>query len=171
MSCSLRKWFNDLPWMMQGVLISSMRNCDGYRSDGPHKTLIRGIRAACIKSAQTTGSFNARRPDPDLLLDVTHQFVDKHFDHMPIHFVTHLMHAAEVIGYMHPDEVISNLWQQIYNTIVAAMHLNPETHGQFTNRLKDNCKQVERENYHDMRCYETNDYGDNVGTVNEGDKV
>lgn len=171
MNSSLRNWFNMLPWMMQGVLMGAMRNCDGYQSEGPHKLLVRGIRAACVKSAQTSGSFNARRPDPNMLIDAAHQFVKKHFDHMPIHFVTHLMHAAEVIAYKHPDVVIASLWQQIYKTIVDAMHLNVETWPQFRNRLKDNPDQVRRENASDEECFRTKDYGDNTGTVNEGDEV
>ena len=44
MSCSLKRWFNDLPWMQQGVLISCIRNCDGVISEGPYKMLTRGIR-------------------------------------------------------------------------------------------------------------------------------
>lgn len=171
MSCSLRKWFNDLPWMQQGVLLGAIRNCDGYRSEGHHKVLARGIRAACIKAAQTEGSFNARRPDPNILLDAAHQFTDKHFDHMPVHFVTHLMHAAEVIGYGHPDEVIATLWDQIYRTIADAMHLNVETYAQFTQRLKDDPEQVERENQYDEKCFEMNEYGNNTGVINEGDKA
>ena len=63
MSTSLRRWFNDLPWMQQGVLLGAIRNCDRMPSiDTPHKILIRGIRSACIKSAKVVGSFNARRP-------------------------------------------------------------------------------------------------------------
>lgn len=171
MSCSLRKWFNDLPRMQQGVLLAVLRNCDGCRSDGPHKILVRGIRAACIKSARTSGSFNARRPRQSDLKDCAIQFVDCHFDHMPIHFVTHLMHAAEVIAYKHPDASIQASWSFIYTTIVKAMHLNIETREQFEERLKDDEEQIRRENLHDISCYQTKDYGDNTGTVNEGSKA
>ena len=171
MSCSLKNWFNDLPWMQQGVLMGALRNCDGYRSEGPHKILVRGIRGACIKSAQSKGSFNARRPDLNLLLNASIQFVDKHFDHMPIHFVTHLMHAAEVIGYSHPDNRIADVWFDIYELIVSAMHLNTESLKEFQIRLADDPEQVAREDEHDEECYAAENYGDGTGTFNEGDDI
>jgi len=169
MSSSLRKWFLDLPWMQQGVLLSSFRNCDGYRSEGPHKILIRGLRAACIKSARTNGSYNARRPNRKTLLLCVEQFVECHFDHMPIHFVSHLMHAAEVLAYKHPDLEIRNIWMQIYSRIVEVLHLNLESWEQFEERLKDDPEQIVREDEYDEQCYQFGDYEENTGVLNEGD--
>ena len=57
MSCSLKKWFCDLPWMQQGVLLGAIRNYDGVKSEGPHKVLVRGIRGTCVKSAKTKMQF------------------------------------------------------------------------------------------------------------------
>lgn len=167
MSCSLKKWFCDLPWMQQGVLLSAIRNCDNIMSEGPHKILVRGIRAACIKSAQTKGSFNARRPTINNLVETGKGFVDNHNNHMPVHFVTHIMHAAEVIGYSHPDNQIATGWLTIYHLIVKTFHLNPETKEEFIQRLKDNPEQVGRENRYDEKCYRTGDYGNGTGTINE----
>jgi len=98
MSSSLRRWFNELPWMQQGVLLGAIRNCDGMPSiDTPHKILIRGIRSACIKSAKVIGSFNARRPDLDCLVTASHDLInDNYIDALPFHFVAHLIFAAEV---------------------------------------------------------------------------
>ena len=153
--------------MQQGVLISGIRNCDGVISEGPYKILIRGLRALCIKSAQTKGSFNARRPNLQRLLAAADDFVDKHLDHMPMHFAFHLMHAAEVIGYEHPDHSISAVWLKIYKMIVHSMHLNVEKIDQFKRRLADNPEQVKREEEHDLRCYDSKNYGDGTGTINE----
>lgn len=169
MSISLRKWFNDLPWMQQGVLLGSIRNCDGHRSEGPHKILIRGIRAACIKAARSTGSFNSRRPGHATIKNCAEQFTDCHFDHMPIHFVTHLMQAAEVIAYKHPDPNVRNTWWYVYQTIVSALHLNPETIVEFEKRLSDDPEQVSREDECDDFCYKYGNYEENVGTKNERD--
>jgi hypothetical protein len=155
--------------MQQGVLLGAMRNCDGVRSEGPHKTLIRGIRAACIKSAQTKGSFNARRPKVDTLPDAAREFVDKLYDELPMHFVTHLMHAAEVLGYAHPDGAISMCWLEVYKTIVDALHLRVESFEQFKERLKDDPEQVKREDLFDEKCFNSGKYGNGTGTVNEGD--
>lgn len=167
MSSSLKLWFNDLPWMQQGVLISCIRNCDNIVSDGPSKVLVRGIRACCIKSAMTSGSFNARRPDMKKLLKTATIFVNDMFDHCPMHFIAHLMHASEVIGYTHPDGTIANLWRSIYFMIVHELHLRPETRPHFMNRLADDPAQVKRENEYDQRCYDSKNYGDNTGIINE----
>lgn len=168
MSSSLRKWFLDLPWMQQGVLLGSFRNCDGIWPEGHHKELIRGVRAACIKAAKTKGSFNARRPDREKITHSVNEFV-KYFDHIPIHFVSHLMYAAEVLAYSHPDEYIRDTWIHVYATIVKALHLNMELVEDFRKRLSDDPDQVVREDAHDSMCYETGKYGENVGTRNEGD--
>jgi len=166
MSCSLRKWFCDLSWMQQGVLMSAFRNVDGAHQEGPYKILVRGVRAACIKSARSEGSFNARRPDHKKLLEAASDFVN-YGNQLPLHFVTHLVHAAEVIGYTHPDKVTSFVWENIYITLVHSMHLNTETKDQFLRRLKDDPEQVSREEVFDDACYLTSRYGDGTGTVNE----
>lgn len=167
MSCSLKKWVCDLPWMQQEVLFSAIRNCDSIASEGPHKTLVRGIRATCIKTAKPKGSFNARRSTIDEICIAAYDFVDNYIDHIPIHFVTHVMHAAEVIGYTHPDREIAYGWLKIYLSIVMAAHLNPETKEQFLERLQDDLKQIEREDKYDEECYRTKKYGDGSGTINE----
>lgn len=153
--------------MKQCVLISCIRNCDGVISEGPYKILARGIRGTCIKSAQTKGSFNARRPNPEKLFKAAADLVDDYLDHLPIHFIAHLMHASEVIGYCHPDNKIAVLWEMIYKMIVHELHLNVETREHFHNRLIDNAEQIAKENGYDEKCYKTNNYGDNIGIVNE----
>lgn len=147
--------------------MSSLRNCDGYSSEGPHKDLVRGIRGACVKSAQTKGSFNARRPGPKTLIRCAHEFVDRYIDQMPVHFVTHLMYGAEVLAYAHPDEKVRAVWEHVYNAIVNHMHLRPETFTTFMVRLSDDPKQVDNEDKLDEVCYFSGEYGDNTGGVNE----
>lgn len=166
-SYSLKLWFNDLTWMKQGVLMSCIRNCDSVISEGPYKILARGVRSCCIKSAQTKGSFNARRPNPEKLLKASVDLVEDYLDNLPIHFVAHLMHASEVIGYCHPDVNIAETWSKIYKMIVHELHLNVEHYIDFNNRLADDAEQVARENEYDQKCYETKNYGDNIGIVNE----
>lgn len=47
------------------------------------------------------------------------------------------MHAAEIIGYKHPDQFIGNWWLEFYLMIVNDAHLFPETHSQMDERLGD----------------------------------
>lgn len=72
------------------------------------------------------------------------------------------------IGYSHPDNKVSKAWMQVYFTMVKHIHLEPESIHKFNNRLKDDPEQVIREDLHDEECYQTNNYGNNTGTVNEG---
>jgi hypothetical protein len=69
---------------------------------------------------------------------------EKGFGQYNSHFVLHLIHAAEIIGYKHPDENIKKIWQEFYLNMCKAMHLNPETKKQMDNRLKDNPEVVNK---------------------------
>lgn len=138
--------------MQQGVLFASIRNCDGEISQGPHKTIIRGIRSVVIKSARSSGSFNATQPDELQLSRVFDEFLED-FNHYPVHFITHMLHAAEVIGYSHPDEKISGIWLQFYVRGCHAMHMNIEAYDEFAKRLRDNEETKEKSNQRDIREY------------------
>jgi hypothetical protein len=47
------------------------------------------------------------------------------------------MHAAEILGYKHPEPTIAAWWYMAYNRIVRDAHLNPETQAQMDKRLGD----------------------------------
>lgn len=61
-------------------------------------------------------------------------------DELPHHFQLHFMHAAEILGYKHPDLVISNWWLKTYLRLVHDAHLNPEREDQMDKRLGDSEK-------------------------------
>jgi hypothetical protein len=52
-----------------------------------------------------------------------------------MHFVAHTMHAAEIVGYKHPDPDVRAWWIRLYRDMVLALHLNPETESQLDVRL------------------------------------
>lgn len=56
-------------------------------------------------------------------------------DHYRAHFVAHTMHAAEIIGYKHPDQRTQDWWRVFYYDLVKGFHLNPETAEQLDVRL------------------------------------
>ena len=58
-------------------------------------------------------------------------------DELPHHFQLHFMHAAEIVGYKHPDERIRSWWRHVYQQLVHDMHLNPESEEQMDFRLAD----------------------------------
>ncbi|MCH8908916.1 MAG: hypothetical protein IH840_17665 [Candidatus Heimdallarchaeota archaeon] len=51
----------------------------------------------------------------------------KNCDEYPLHFVLHLMHAIEVVGYKHPNAKTRTLFYEAYTTIVSGFHLRPES--------------------------------------------
>ena len=73
---------------------------------------------------------------PSELLPAVQKFV-KNMDHYPLHFVSHLMHAFEVIGYEHPDEETAEAFLEAYDIMVYALHLNPETVEQHRERMNE----------------------------------
>ncbi len=59
------------------------------------------------------------------------------FDMLPVHFLGHLMHALEVIGYRHPHSPTARDAWEAYCDLCEYLHLNPESEEQMLNRLKD----------------------------------
>lgn len=58
-------------------------------------------------------------------------------DEVPHHFQLHLMHAAEIVGYKHPDAEIRAWWRGFYLRLAHDLHLWPETAEQLDSRLGD----------------------------------
>lgn len=61
----------------------------------------------------------------------------KTLDELPHHYQLHIMHAAEILGYKHPDPTIKAWWNRTYEILVQDMHLNVETEQQMDYRLAD----------------------------------
>ncbi len=145
--------------MQQSVLIAAVRGPDGIRKDHVTKLLLRWFRRCIMISAferrvllnpieACGGSFTG--PSLSLGIGITEHARDwrpemtamvKQYlstvDELPHHFQLHFMHAAEIIGYKHPDGKISNWWWQTYQSLVNDMHLYPETAHQMDKRLGD----------------------------------
>jgi hypothetical protein len=68
--------------------------------------------------------------------DAVQEFFD-HADELPKHYLVHLMHGAEILGYKHPDTQIRRLWREFYLRAVEDLHLAPETEEQMDKRLGD----------------------------------
>ncbi len=155
----LQDWTNALSFMMQSVLICAVRGPDGIRKDHPVKVLIRFLRRSFLICAfdgkvrwspyepgggSFTGPLHLRNPDGGEDRPHEHGHIDKfieiylrHVDELPHHFQLHLMHAAEILGYKHPDDDVRKFWLTLYRAIVNDAHLKPEPEDVMDKRLGD----------------------------------
>jgi hypothetical protein len=108
-----------------------LRGCDTARKDDNSKAITRAIRPILCNNADSSNTFMGEMiPAQDkwkaFLWDL---------DSYPMHFIAHTMHAAEIIGYKHPDPKIREWWLAFYRDVVKGLHVNPETETQLDVRL------------------------------------
>lgn len=149
----LQDWTNDVTFMMQSVLITAVRGPDGIRKDHPVKVLCRYLRRCFLICAfdgkvrwspyepgggSFTGPLDLKREDTTGgHLDKFIEVYLRHVDELPHHFQLHLMHAAEILGYKHPDDDVRRFWLTFYRAIVSDAHLEPEAEEVMDRRLGD----------------------------------
>lgn len=109
--------------------MSAIRGCDNEQRNSPTKLLIRNLRAAVLVCHCGDPLKAATFIETSSIEELSRRMnnVRKDMDHLPHHFVMHLCHAAEIIGYKHPDSTISRIWREFYFTMVKCFHMNPET--------------------------------------------
>lgn len=150
-------WLNYIPLMQQSVLFSAVRGPDGMpKYGGGAKMLARWFRRCILLSAfdrqvlddpidPRGGSFTGPSligesdldPWQDRMQAVVNDYI-RQSDQLPHHYQAHFMHAAEILGYKHPDDSIRLFWNALYLRLVADLHLNPETETELDLRLGDN---------------------------------
>ena len=157
-SSVLQDWVCDLTFMQQSVLIAAVRGPDGIRKDHPVKVLCRWFRRCFLISAfdkrtlldpyepgggSFTGPCRVPADQTDHMtvwvVDIAHA-LDIYLrctDEIPHHFQLHFMHAAEILGYKHPERWIREWWSFVYQRIVNDAHLHPETEAEMDKRLGD----------------------------------
>lgn len=135
----LHDWVHELPFQMQALLLTAMRGPDTLNKHNPAKCIIRYLRGVVCKPA---GKWNCSNNNDFMWGEYdkfhTHcmNFWDDH-DQYPHHFIMHLVHCAQVIGYKHPTGSIANKWNIFYLEACASFHMNPETEKEMDSRLND----------------------------------
>jgi hypothetical protein len=125
MSSVVRLWVSDLQWMCQTVLFCGLRGCDGVPKEDPSKPLTRALRSVVLNNARNDGSFMNLEPPEDV----------PNLDQYPYHWVGHIMHAVEIVGYCHPDKNVRAKWVPLYLKFCDALHLPPEPKEDMLKRL------------------------------------
>ena len=122
----------------QGTLLTCVRGCDltpKWPLDSAERRLVSALRHAFMVPA------DPREVDSEkgafFLSEVPIDWKPSQFGHYPQHWVSHVMHASEVIGWRHPDTQVGAAFLAVYHKIVHSLHLNPETFLQFETRLSE----------------------------------
>jgi len=140
--CILQSWVSGLGLRHQGVLVSAIRGCDGQLRESPEKYLVRFYRGCILLphcgDIRKAVSYMLWPEDPDELFEGTEDFFAGGLDHYPMHWLTHFLFAAEILGYYYPPNDTSwvrGFWNGVYNRLVKKLHLYPETKEQLDRRL------------------------------------
>lgn len=133
---------------MQSVLLLAARGADGINKYHASKLVQRAYRASVLKGAyygdvlpitDTDGNTfmsNVDFGDWKAWRHAIHGFFNT-VDDLPFHFVLHLIHGAEILGYKHPDSAYRDRWWVFYIRAVEEMHLGRETEAELDARLND----------------------------------
>ena len=137
MKSIVQDWACKLGLRHQGTLMTAIRGCDIVPKHDISKSIARALRADVL---------NAHVGDPrkakafievfehGVFIDIMSKFTSN-LDHYPLHYVMHLTHAAEIIGYKHPDQNTADRWRILYFTVCRRLHMHPETEAGLDARL------------------------------------
>lgn len=134
----LQDWVSELPLREQGTLLTCVRGCDltpKLPLDSTARKLVGSLRYAFMVPADPRevdaepGCFFVSLPPTD--------FKASELGHYPQHWISHVMHSAEVIAFRHPNRIIRERFYAIYAKIVRSLHLTPETFEEFEARLSE----------------------------------
>lgn len=141
------EWCVTLSLQQQSVLILASRGPDGVGKSHPCKAVQRAYRATVLVGARVGRLLEyGERCDSFMCLerfgidgcwneDVYRFFED--IDDLPHHYLLHLMHATEILGYKHPDIRFRKRWREFYTEFAKNMHLTIETEQEMDERLGD----------------------------------
>jgi hypothetical protein len=127
-----------LPLREQGVLVVALRGCDSapkFPLDSPERRMTAAIRYAVCHPADerevdlVIGGFMTRNIPADVRLAM--------LEHYPQHWVGHVIHATQVLGYRHPDKGIAAVWLELYTRFCQSLHVVPESLDNMVARLSE----------------------------------
>lgn len=137
----LRPWVQSLGLREQGVLLTAIRGCDlapKYPLDSQERTVTAFIRwAVCVP-------FDEREVDSEPGCFMQSKLPDvikpANWEHYPLHYVLHMVHALEIIGYCYIEAIPSPTTiaaREAYFTFCKAFHFVPESKHQMHVRLSE----------------------------------
>lgn len=136
----VQPWVTQLGLRHQGVLLTAIRGCDGMVKEDSTKPLAREFRGLILTP------FDIRELDhekgfmvgfPSMAAEKNFYNFQKSLDHYPVHYIFHLIHAIEIIGYYHPYDKVKETYISRYKQLVKRLHLQPESKKQLDKRLNE----------------------------------
>ena len=145
------EWLSKLTIQQQTVLMLGSRGPDGISKDHVCKDVVRCYRATIFRAAMYgeffPESYNLTdKGDSFMSLDsmatpgIWEETIRKFLysiDELPHHWVSHMMHGAQILGYKYPMLVMRLRWLNLYEAMADDIHLNPETETEMDYRLND----------------------------------
>lgn len=135
--CVLQDWVLRLGLRHQGTLLTAVRGCDDAPKDDPSKKFVRCFRAAILNAhcgdPRKAATFIEACPPAEI--EARFQEFRRSTDHYPHHYVMHLLHCCEIVGFKHPNPSTRQMWHSFYGRMCRALHLNPESEAQLDARL------------------------------------
>ena len=130
----LQPWVAALGLRHQGVLMACVRGCDNVPKDDATKLLARCLRAVMLRSFDPKPSSFIEHVASDELGRRMIAVLKNH-DHYPLHYLMHLLHGSEIVGYKHPEFPVREGWHWFYVNLATCFHLTPETEAALDERL------------------------------------
>lgn len=142
----LPDWVETLPLQQQAVLVLALRGPDGFAKKHGSKPVLWFYRACVLKAAHKGRMLNHGDHVPTFMSmlaadagtwqEQLRAFRDVE-DELPLHYYTHLMHAAQILAYKHPDLAIRKRWHDFYAQCCDYLHVPEETCNAMDARLAD----------------------------------
>jgi len=130
----LQPWVEQLGLRHQGVLMACVRGCDSVPKEDATKALARCLRAVLLVSFDPKPTSFIEHVDDDELQRRMIAVLKNH-DHYPVHYIMHLLHGSEIVGYKHPDREVRDVWHWFYVKLAGCFHLNVESEEELDARL------------------------------------
>jgi hypothetical protein len=135
----LKDWVTRLGLRYQGVLLTAVRGCDNAPKEDASKDFSRMYRGMILNTHCADPlkalSFIQVYDNPQKEVEIFTAF-RKDLDHYPHHFVMHLVHAIEIIGYKHSDLETRYRWNSFYYRLCKGLHTSPESEAELALRLE-----------------------------------
>lgn len=139
-------WMATLPLQQQSVLFLAARGPDGIGKTHPCKAIVRAYRGTVLIAAKYGRCLHFGE-DADSFMSLgdfatyrwAHQvddFFNSH-DSLPHHYLLHLYHGAQILGYHHPSEDFRERWLGFYERACHDLHMGVESCEAMDERLND----------------------------------